>query len=82
MSNITIDTQGDEVLQRQAERLGLKRNPEQAGSLRSQGACEEDSEGRAVWSLDPESRGMQIIFPSDLFTATVDQGIVIIERHS
>jgi len=84
MSKITIDTEGNETLQRQARRLGLERHgaEEGPGSAGFQPAaeCAEDSGGRAVWSLDPESMGMQINFPSDLFTATVDEGVVIIER--
>jgi hypothetical protein len=74
MSTITIDTQGNELLKRQAERDGLRFHRDE---------CAEGEDGHAIWNLNPESRGMQINFDPKLFNATLlADGVVIIERNS
>jgi hypothetical protein len=74
MGTITIDTQGNEALEREAEELRLPQH-----KLRH---CAEDAQGRAVWQLDPDSKGMVINFDPGIFNAREDEGVVAIERTS
>ena len=74
MSTITLDTHGNEALEREAERLRLPRH--------KMPPCAEDAQGRAVWQLDPDSKGMVISFDPGIFNAREEEGVVTIERTS
>jgi hypothetical protein len=71
MGTITIDTHGNEGLEREAEELGLSQHKTKPA---------EDARGRAVWHLDPDSKGMVISFDPGLFCVREEEGVVTIER--
>ena len=71
MGTITIDTHGNEGLEREAEELGLSQHKTKPA---------EDAQGRAVWHLDPDSKGMVISFDPGLFCVREEEGVVTIER--
>jgi hypothetical protein len=72
MGTITIDTHGNEALEREAEELRLPQH--------KMPHCAEDAQGRAVWHLDPDSKGMVISFDPGLFCVREEEGVVTIER--